>query len=145
MTAAEIDDANRAARSTLLAAVGEPGSTAGPHPAWVDVVCRSAPGLSPREREALLWLEWADWLGAGIGLVRTPELGPLDGEALVDLVNRCPEVSSTVHADDRDYAAWAFDVALDHLRDAGLVVDDELTSEGQSSLHPSLIAAWGGE
>jgi hypothetical protein len=90
----------------------------------------------------LLWLEWADWLGAGIGLLRRRDDGPLDGLVLVDLVNGCPEVSSTIHGDDREYAAWAFDIALEHLADAGLVVDRFLTEDGRASLHPSLLEAW---
>lgn len=144
MSPAEIADANAAARSTLRAAVGPPPSFGDVEQAWIDVVSASAPFVSPREREALLWLEWADWLGVGIGLLRGRDRhGRLDGTALVDLVNACPEVSSTIHGDDRDYAAWAFEVALDHLADNGLVVEGVLTERGRSSLYPSLLAAWG--
>lgn len=144
MSPEEIADANAAARSTLRAAVGAPATDEVEH-AWVEVVRATAPVVSQREREALLWLEWADWLGAGIGLLRRRDGGVrLDGTVLVDLVNTCPEVSSSIHGDDRDYAAWAFDVALDHLADAGLVVDGMLTERGRSTLHPSLLAAWGG-
>lgn len=141
MSPAEIAQANAAALSTLAAAVGkEPAGD--PHQAWVDVVTANVTALTPREREGLLWLEWADWLGAGIGLVRAGAGTAVDGGVLVDFVNRCPEVSSTVHADDRDYAEWAFDVALDHLVDADLVVDGALTEAGANALHASLIAAW---
>jgi len=61
----------------------------------------------------------------------------------VDHVNRCPEVSSSIDKADRDYAEWAFDVALDLLRDRGVITDDRrLTAEGHESLRHGLAAAW---
>lgn len=145
MSEADISEANRAARATLLAALGDVEADAGINiePAWTEIMWASIPGISVREREALLWLEWADWLGVGIGLVRGLDGGAeLDGQALVDLVNRCPEVSSTIHGDDRDYAAWAFAVALDHLADIGAIVDGALTDKARAKVHSSLVATW---
>lgn len=142
MSPEEIAEANTAACNTLRAAVGEPAEGERANQAWVEVVRGAVPGVSPRERDALLWLEWADWLGAGIGLLRHRDRGALDGQVLVDLVNSCPEVSSTIQGADRDYAAWAFDIALEHLADAGLLDDEELTDGGRRSLHPSLLEAW---
>ncbi len=147
MSADEIARANEAALGTLRAAVGDPnppdlGSGPESQSGWVEVVRGTVPGLSPREQEGLLWLEWADWLGVGIGLLRGGAEHPITAGSFVDLINRCPEISSTVHADDRDYAEWAFDVAIEHLQDNGLVDDESLTETGWSSLHASLIAAW---
>lgn len=146
MSADEIARANEAALGTLRAAVGDPASgetgSGQAHAGWIEVVRGTVPGLSPREQEGLLWLEWADWLGVGIGLLRGGAEHPITAGSFVDLINRCPEISSTVHADDRDYAEWAFDVAIEHLQDNGLVEDESLTETGWSSLHVSLLAAW---
>lgn len=153
MSEREFDDANRAARSTLRAAVGEaPETPEAPETGesaadslaavWAGVVRGDGGELSARERDALLWLEWADWLGVGIGLLRSSPGCAVSGDGFVDLVNRCPEVSSTIDKADREYAAWAFDIALDLLRDAGIVEEGVLTGPGHASLHPGLIAAW---
>lgn len=142
MTPEEIAQANAAALSTLVGAVGKEAS-GHRHQAWIDVLTANVRSLTPREREALLWLEWADWLGAGIGLIRAGGGTAIDGSVLVDMVNRCPEVSSSVHADDREYAEWAFDIALDHLLEAELVIEGVLTEAGAEALHPSLLEAWG--
>ena len=145
----EYADANRAALSTMQAALGLPDGTAGDAaalelvPAWVSLVHGDIPDVSPPERDALLWLEWADWLGAGIGLLRAGPGAEATGQALVDHVNRCPEVSSSIDKADRDYAEWAFDVALDLLQDRGAVSEDgHLTEAGYQSLWQGLVAAW---
>jgi len=143
MSQAEIAQANAAALSTLDAAVPVSASATGvADGAWVAVLRGNVAGLTPRERDGLLWLEWADWLGAGIGLLRAGASTPVDGEVLVDYINGCPEVSSTIPANDRDYAIWAFEIALDHLEDAGLVADAVLSDQGFASLRASMVAAW---
>lgn len=146
MSAAEIADADAAARSTLDAAVppqsGGGGAATGADQAWIAVIQGSVTGLTPRERDGLLWLEWADWLGAGIGLLRAGRSAPITGETLVDHINACPEVSSTIPASDRDYAIWAFEIAIDHLEDRGLASDGQLTDRGIDSLRSSMVAAW---
>jgi len=143
MSDAEFADANRAALSTLQSAVGAPPAESSvDYASWVGVVRGDGGVLSARERDGLLWLEWADWLGAGIGLLRAGVGSAVTGATLVDFVNRCPEVSSTVSAADRDYAEWAFEVAIDLLTDAGAVADGVLTQGGYDSLHGGLAAAW---
>jgi len=149
MSDADYRDANRAALSTLQAAVGLPDSSpdddafARHVAAWVSVIRGDVADVAPRERDALLWLEWADWLGAGIGLYRAGAETAADGNTLVDHVNRCPEVSSSIDKADRDYAEWAFDVALDLLQDRGVITDDRrLTAQGHASLRHGLVAAW---
>ncbi len=147
---AEFVQANTAARSTLRAAVGAlPAAKANAtlerqHQAWVGVVRGDGGDVSTRERQALLWLEWADWLGVGIGLLRAGAGAAVSGRVFVDLVNGCPEVSSTVDKGDREYAEWAFDVAIDVLCDAGVVDEGVLTEAGFVALHGALVAAWSG-
>ena len=143
---AEYADANRAALSTLRAALridapaeaGDDGAIA----LWAAIIRGDAGDLSVRERDALLWLEWADWLGAGIGLSRAGAGVGVDGEVLVDLVNRCPEVSSTISKADRDYAAWAFSIALELLEDVSVIEGGHLTAVGHASVVPALFRAW---
>lgn len=146
MSQRDFDEANRAACSTVVAALTGPPDAPDTAPevveAWIEVIRAEPEGGSVREIEALHWLEWADWLGAGIGLVREGAGAPLDGTALVDHVNRCPEVSSSIAAADREYAAAAFELAIDHVAAVGAVEQGELTEVGHRSLHAALFAAW---
>lgn len=99
--------------------------------------------LSPRERDAVLILEWADWLGAVLGLVRAGPGARADGEALVDLVNRCPEVTSPIPKADRDRIAWAFDVVVEAWSELGVVdAAGALTEAGVGLLPAALDRAW---
>lgn len=145
LTESEFAEANRAALSTLRAALGDLDGAAAETPslaAWSGVVRGDGGELSGRERDALLWLEWADWLGAGIGLMRAGEGAEVSGAALVDHVNRCPEVSSAIDKADREYAEWAFTVAIDVLEDAGAVDAGCLTANGRAALVPALVQVW---
>lgn len=149
LSAAELAEANRAALSTLRAAVGTveaaaTGSAATVAEIWAGVIRGDEGELSSRERDGLLWLEWADWLGVGIGLLRAGEGAEVSGISFVDLVNRCPEVSSTIDKRDRSYAEWAFEVALDLLTDAGAVDNGKLTPVGVRAVGPAMQLAWGG-
>lgn len=142
---AEFANANAAARSTLLSALGScspPDVLTSHHHALVGVIQGDGGEVTPREREALLWLEWADWLGAGIGLVRAGRETVVSGSVLVDFVNRCPEVSSSIDKADREYAEWAFDVGLDVLADAGVIRDGQFSEEGFAAIHEALAVAW---
>ena len=150
LSADEYADANRAALSTLQAALGtvQPDQQQVERPegqAWMAVIRGDAAGVSPRERDALMWLEWADWLGVGIGLHRAGAGAEMNGGAFVDLVNRCPEVSSTIDKADRDYAEWAFEVALDLLADSEVGQAGKLTEAGLAALGPAMVAAWTNE
>ena len=98
--------------------------------------------FSPAERDAVLALEWADWLGAVIGVVRAGAGTPVDGAALVDFVNRCPEVASTIPKADRTRIAWAFDTLLEVLAETGVVADGCLTDIGATALPIGLRRAW---
>ena len=145
MSADEFADANRAARSTLRAAIGEvevPTDRGDVDRAWVDVIRGTVADASWREREALLYLEWADWLGAGIGLTRAGPGVEIGGSTLVDMVNRCPEVSSTIDSADRDQIAACFDLALDYLTEAGAVIEGRLSEAGHRALPAAMFEAW---
>jgi hypothetical protein len=105
-----------------------------------------APGdltpFTPGERDAVLSLEWADWLGAVIGLVRAGEGTVVDGSAMVDLVNRCPEVTTTIPKADRARIEWAFDTAIASWSDLGILADGRLTEFGTRALPAALHRAW---
>jgi len=149
----EFRDANRAALSTLQSALrvsadellAEPPRAEAAHAveaAWVAVIRGDTRGLPIEEQRAIVFLEWADWLGAGIGMVRGGVNGLVDGERLVDHVNRCPEVSTSIDKRDRGYAAFAFDVALELVADAGGIEDGTLTAEGHAALPRAMARAW---
>ncbi|MEM8705701.1 MAG: hypothetical protein AAGE98_04545 [Actinomycetota bacterium] len=99
--------------------------------------------LSVEARRAVLELEFADWLGAVLGLVRAGAGTRVDPDVLVDLVNRCPEVTSTIPKADRARVAWAFAVAAESWAPLGLVDDeDRLTEFGTAVLPSVLLRAW---
>ena len=98
--------------------------------------------LEVTERDAVLTLEWADWLGAVIDLVRAGEGAAVDGESLVDAVNRCAEVTSTIPKSDRARIAWAFDVCTGPWAPLGLAGADGLTVLGTALLPRALDQAW---
>ncbi|MDW3217415.1 MAG: hypothetical protein R8F63_02270 [Acidimicrobiales bacterium] len=98
--------------------------------------------LTPAERDAVVILEWADWLGAVIGLVRAGPGTAVDGSVLVDLVNRCPEVTSTIPKADRARIEWAFAVVAETWERLGVTVDGALTERGATMLPAALAHAW---
>ncbi|RMH71632.1 MAG: hypothetical protein D6683_14415, partial [Actinomyces sp.] len=99
--------------------------------------------LPPAARDAVTILEWADWLGAVIETVRRGPGAPLDGESLVDAVNRCPEVTTTIPRRDRARLAWAFGVVTAAWPRAGLADGEALTPLGAAVLPRALDLAWG--
>lgn len=98
--------------------------------------------LTPAERDAVVILEWADWLGAVIGLVRAGASTAIDGSVLVDLVNRCPEVTSTIPKADRGRIEWAFAVVAETWERLGVTADGALTERGATMLPVALAHAW---
>lgn len=99
--------------------------------------------LAADARRAVLELEWADWLGAVIGLVRSGAGASTDPDALVDQVNRCQEVTSTIPKADRARVAWAFGVVTEPWEELGVAADGALTEFGVQILPTALRAAWG--
>jgi hypothetical protein len=95
------------------------------------------------EREAFSALEWADWLGAVIGLVRGGPGVDCSASALVDHVNRCPEITSTVPKKDRPYYEWAWQHVVLLWQRHGLVDDERRLTEFGAQTLPTLLArAW---
>ena len=99
--------------------------------------------LTGDARQAVLELEFADWLGAVLGVVRAGAGTHVDPDVLVDHVNRCPEVTSTIPKSDRARVAWAFAVAVEAWGPLGVVDPDNcLTDFGAAVLPAALVRAW---
>jgi hypothetical protein len=95
------------------------------------------------EREAFSALEWADWLGVVLGLSRATTGAVVEPAMLVDLINRCPEVTSTIPKKDRSYYEWALSMVVPLWRDNGVLGSDyRLTDDGASLLVHALRQAW---
>ncbi|MEQ8717303.1 MAG: hypothetical protein RIE08_06800 [Acidimicrobiales bacterium] len=99
-------------------------------------------GLDAEERRCLSGLEWADWLGAVIGIVRAGAGAPVTPEGLVDSVNRCPEVTTSIAKADRAWVASGFSIALTFWEAAGLVVDGRSTPLGVWALPRAFDRIW---
>lgn len=93
-------------------------------------------------REAVAHLEWADWLGVVIGLSREGIGASTAPTHLVDLVNRCPEVASTIPKADRPRVEWALAVCTHQWGDLGLTDSERLTELGAWMIPRMLLAAW---
>lgn len=143
---AETAAANAASLRTLRAALRSRSEEEGPA-AMVAVVATAIDGsitdLAPDEAEAIDFLEWADWLGVLIGLVRGGPGTEVTPSSMVDLINRCPEVSSTIPKADRRYIEFGFSVVLDLWTQASVISDGELTADGHRALLPAAVQAWG--
>ncbi len=97
------------------------------------------------ERAVILALEWADWLGAVIELVRSGPGTAVEPETLVQFINRCPEVTSSVSKRDAPRVAWAFTCALHAWERSGAIdADGALSVFGAWLLPRALVHAWGG-
>lgn len=77
-----------------------------------------------------------------LGLVRAGVGTPVDGDALVDFVNRCPEVTTTIPKADRARIAWAFSVVGEAWARAGVTAGGLLTAAGVDLLPAALAHAW---
>ena len=94
-------------------------------------------------RAALLELEWADWLGAVLGLSRSAPGTDVDGDVLVTLINRCPEITTTIPRADAPRIAWAFEQTLFAWAVTGVLdAQGHLTAAGRWLLPRAAIAAW---
>jgi hypothetical protein len=100
--------------------------------------------MAPAAARAVDALEWADWLGAVLQLVRDGAGADASGEQLVRNINRCPEVTTSVPKRDAPAVASAFECASVAWRVAGAVDDDgRLTELGVWLLPRALAGAWG--
>ncbi len=101
--------------------------------------------FSPIEREAVRGIEWADWLGAVIPLVRGGVGAAADPLELVRNINRCPEVATTVPKRDVPLVADAFARVLHAWELTGVIdVDGRLTELGAWIAPRALLDAWTG-
>jgi hypothetical protein len=101
-------------------------------------------GMAPSAARAVDALEWADWLGAVLQLVRDGPGTDASGEQLVRNINRCPEVTTSIPKRDAPAVASAFDCAQSAWRVSGAVdADGRLTVLGAWLLPRALAAAWG--
>jgi hypothetical protein len=94
-------------------------------------------------RDALRGIEWADWLGAVIPLVRSGPGADAEPMQLVRNINRCPEVTTTVPKRDMQAVADVFAHTLHAWELTGVVEDGRLTTLGAWLLPRALLAAWG--
>ena len=98
--------------------------------------------LDPPERDAARMLEWADWLGALIELCREGPGAATDPSTLVDRVNRCPEITTTIPPGDRPAIEWAFSVMTGPWPELAVAADGCLTEAGPLLLPAAVHAAW---
>jgi len=98
--------------------------------------------LDRQAREAVVDLEWADWLGAVIGLTREGPGASTEPAHLVDLINRCPEVTSTIPKSDRPRVEWALATCTELWDELGVARSAKLTEFGAWALPLALIEAW---
>ena len=109
------------------------------------VVPGSLAMFSPIEREAVRGIEWADWLGAVIPLVRGGVGAAADPLELVRNINRCPEVTTTVPKRDVPLVADAFARVLHAWELTGVIdADGRLTELGAWIAPRALLDAWTG-
>ena len=101
--------------------------------------------LTPEARDAVGVLEYADWLGVVIELVRSGPGASIEPDGLVDLINRCPEVASTIPKADRVRVAWALGVCTEVWEPLGLSAGGRLTEQGVALLPAMLLEAWADE
>ncbi len=93
-------------------------------------------------REAVAILEWADWLGVVLGLVREGEGAAAASSHLVDLINSCPEVTSSIPKSDRQRVEWALEVCGQMWQEIGVSREGQLTEAGIWALPRALRYAW---
>jgi hypothetical protein len=88
-------------------------------------------------------LEFGDWLGAVIELVRAGVGASASPEDLVSNINDCPEVEGEVAPEDASVVQTAFELVLPAWEATGAVDDRRrLTSLGRWGLPRALAWAW---
>lgn len=95
------------------------------------------------EAEAFAALEWADWLGVAIELTRLEAGSVIEPSRMVDMVNRCPEVTSSIPRRDRPYYEWAFSMVLPIWIGSGVLdASGELSPDGAALVVGALRNRW---
>lgn len=89
-------------------------------------------------------LEWADWLGVIIGLVRAGPYSDATPRRFVDHINRCAEVATTIPKHERAMIEDEFETVIDRWTSIGVLDDARLTTIGHWVLPRAAARAWGG-
>lgn len=94
-------------------------------------------------QHAIAELEWADWLGAVLGIARRGSDRTVDGTDLVSLINHCPEITTKIPSKDQPRIAWAFEQVLYAWELTG-VIDGEgsVTDAGVWVVPRAALTAW---
>ncbi len=93
---------------------------------------------------ALVDLEPADWVGVILGLSRSAVGTVVDGHALVTLINRTPEVTTTIPKADAARVSWTFEQMLYAWEVTGVLDEDGAVGAAASWLLPrAALAVWG--
>ena len=94
---------------------------------------------------ALAELEPADWAGVILGLSRAEVGTDIDGGALVTMINRAPEITTTIPKRDAPRIAWTFEQMLFAWEATGVLDPDGRSTGAASWLLPrAALAAWDG-
>ena len=120
----------------------EPDEIVVAHALAATIAPQSPEPLSADQRTAAMTLEPADWLGALVELVRDGPGASVDPDSLVDRVNRCPEVTTTIAKADRARVAWAFGVMCGSWLELGVLADGRLTDLGAALIPQAVTIAW---
>ncbi len=97
----------------------------------------------PDEQFALAELEAADWIGVVLGLSRSAGGTMIDGDRLVEFINKTPEITTTIPKKDRARIAWAFEAMLYAWRVTGVLGDDGRVTDAAAGLLPrSALRVW---
>ena len=93
---------------------------------------------------ALIDLEPADWVGVILGLSRSAVGTVIDGDALVALINRTPEITTTIPKADAARISWTFEQMLYCWEVTGVLDEDGAVGPAASWLLPrAALAVWG--
>jgi len=112
---------------------------AGVYLAPVDLTAHTDPQFA-----ALVDLEPADWVGVVLGLSRSAVGTVVDGHALVTLINRTPEVTTTIPKADAGRVSWTFEQMLYAWEVTGVLDEDGAVGAAASWLLPrAALAVWG--
>ncbi|NUP89340.1 MAG: hypothetical protein HUU25_05905 [Candidatus Sumerlaeia bacterium] len=108
------------------------------------LIMEEDPGLDSGAASYVLTLEFGDWLGAVLGLVRAGPGADAAPAALVDHICACPEVEGEIDDADRSVVEAAFGVIAPSWEAAGVIdADRRLTRLGRWILPRMLTLAWG--
>lgn len=108
------------------------------------LIMEEDPELDVEEVAAIMTLEFADWIGAVLGLVRRGPGAPSEPADLVSYIAECPELDGDLEEGDEDLVAWGFRLVLPCWELAGAIDSDaRLTRLGAWVLPRMLTLAWG--